>query len=95
MTSLVSLVDRIGSIDTAIKKLKAERKDFADELAEHGDGVHKGKIFSALVSTFDRVTLPMKVAKAKLKALGVSRRWFHDHEETEQITRVTVDPLGS
>jgi len=84
-------LDALGDLQARIAALVSQEKALkADITAAYGVGAHEGQHYRVTVSTFPVTRLPIAVARAKLKALGVSLQWFAANEETETQTTVRV-----
>lgn len=90
LSSNLHPVDMLGEIQAQITDLKNQAEEIKARLIASGHTAHEGEFFRATVSCFDRTTLPIKVARAKLEKLGVPVRWFRDNSETCEVTVVRV-----
>lgn len=83
-------IDRLGLLQAELAPLLAkEEKLKAEIVAELGDGAHEGRWYRVTIANYVRETLPIKVARAKLTALGVGTRWFRSHTDFTPVTTVT------
>lgn len=85
-------IDRLGLLQAQAAPLLAKIELLKDEIAaELGVGSHEGQFYRVNVIDAVRSVLPIKVARAKLKALGVSARWFRDHTVYTPYTAVACE----
>jgi hypothetical protein len=82
------LVDKLGLVQAQIAALQTKENTYKDEIAALGAGAYEGEFYRATVSVAYRLTLSIKAARAKLKALGVGGRWFRDHTKTTEVVSV-------
>jgi hypothetical protein len=87
-TMITNPVDKLGLVQAEIATLQVKEQALKDQIAAKGDGAYEGQFYRATVSTAIRKTLAIKVARAKLKALGVATRWFRDHTTEKEVTSV-------
>ncbi len=85
----MKIVDKLGLLQAQIAALQITEATYKSEIASFGAGAYEGALYRVTVSVADRLTLSVKAAKAKLKALGVSARWFRDHSKTTEVTTVS------
>jgi hypothetical protein len=90
MTTIIHPVDLLGEIQAQITDLENQAEEIKARLIAKGRKAYEGDFFRATVSRFDRTTLPIKVARAKLERLGVPVRWFRDNSETDEVIVVKV-----
>ena len=89
---MTSKIDRLGLLQAQAAPLLTKIETLKDEIAaELGVGSHEGSWYRVNVVDAVRSTLPIKVARAKLKALGVAARWFRDHTVYTPYTSVTCE----
>ena len=89
---MTSKIDRLGLLQAQAAPLLTKIETLKDEIAaELGVGSHEGQWYRVSVVDAVRSTLPIKVARAKLKALGVAARWFRDHTVYTPYTSVTCE----
>ena len=82
------IVDALGLVQAEIAALQVKAETYRAQIAAEGVGAYEGRFYRATVSTYVRRTLSIKIARAKLKALGVATRWFRDHTVEKDVTVV-------
>jgi hypothetical protein len=92
INAIESPIDRMGVIRAQMADLQAQYDAIADFLKNSEIEKHEGSLFVAHVSTVSgRSTLDSKAAEAKLRELGVTNRWFANHQkEVKGYTKVVV-----
>lgn len=83
-------IDELGLLQSEIATLEVREKELKAKITALGTGAHEGQFYRATVTKSKRFTLPIKIAKAKLKALGATTRWFRAHTEETPVTTVKV-----
>lgn len=84
------IIDKLGLLQSQIATLEVQEKTLKEQITALGTGAHEGQFYRATVTESTRFTLPIKIARAKLKALGATTRWFRDHTEETPVTTVKV-----
>jgi len=85
VTKVYSLVDSLGMLQAQIADLEKQEKDLKAKIANEGVGAYEGSVFRATVSVYERETLNMAAAKAKLLDEG-----FHAFvKKNTKVTQVT------
>ncbi len=85
-------IDRLGLLQAQAAPLLTKIKNLKDEIAaELGVGSHEGSWYRVSVVDAVRNSLPIKTARAKLRDLGVTARWFRDHTVHTPYTSVTCE----
>ena len=82
------VVDALGLVQAEIAALQVKAETYRAQIAAEGVGAYEGRFYRDVVSTYVRKTLSIKIARAKLKALGVATRWFRDHTVEKDVTVV-------
>lgn len=87
----MNVVDKLGNVQAQIAALAIKEAQYKEEIRALGDGTHSGLLFESTVSTYTKApSVPRKTLIAKLRLLGVSARWFTNHEkESDPVTSVT------
>lgn len=79
-------VDQLGTLLAQIADLEVQAKTLKSGIAAMGTGEHEGALFRAVVSEYDRDTLPG--AKERLIEKFDDGRWVRDHTKTTAIVSV-------
>ena len=89
-TDSKTLIDTLGEVRAKQADLEIQEAKLKNAIVTKlGEGAHEGYTFRVSVSFSERATLPIKVAVAKLKALGATKRWFTGHTKRTPVTTVT------
>lgn len=83
-------VDQLGFLQAQITVLELKEKKLKDRILAMGAGAHDGVLFRATVIKATRFTLPIAVATAKLKQLGVGAAWFRRNKKPSDYESVSV-----
>jgi hypothetical protein len=93
-SNIAPVVDEFGALKAEIARLEKRAEKLRAQLIECGTGVHEGEKYHVSVTLDERVMLPIKAARKKLIELGVSRRWFDEHETRRETFYVKPTQLG-
>src|SRR4249920_1015968 len=80
--TMADQVDQLGRVKARIAPLNAQEKELKEEFCNAGPGAYEGKLFRATVSEVFRSDHDAKAMEAKLRSLGVTKKWFDAHQKT-------------